>query len=102
MEVQECRRWVERFVIGLNMCPWAKPAKARTRYVYTDAGVDTLYAALQPEFARLSEDADGTETTLLVCPNAPADYSTFQRFLAGCESLMTMQARQSRAPSRSH
>ena len=92
VEVQESRRWVEEFVIGLNMCPWAKPAQPRTRFVYSDAGIDTLYAALQAEIDHLIDGTDDTETTLVVCPNA-GDYSVFQSFLAASESLMTMQVR---------
>ena len=90
-EVQESQRWVERVVMGLNLCPWARPVKASIRYVHTDADALGLYdAALKPELDLMAADST-VETTVVIAPNAPSDYVSFERFLAGVETLMMMQ-----------
>lgn len=91
VEVQESQAWVERVVMGLNLCPWARPVKASIRYVHTDADALGLYdAALKPELDLMAADSS-VETTVVVAPNAPSDYASFERFLAGVETLMMMQ-----------
>ena len=47
--IAETRAWVDRAVIGLNLCPFAKAvqAKNQVRYVVSDAvDADTLLATL--------------------------------------------------------
>ena len=90
-EVQESQAWVERVVMGLNLCPFARPVKASIRYVHTDADALGLYdAALKPELDLMAADSS-VETTIVVAPNAPGDFASFERFLAGVETLMMMQ-----------
>src|SRR5688572_25203061 len=55
--IAETRAWVERAVIGLNLCPFAKAvqAKGQVRYVASDAtDTDTLVAQLCEEMSRLA------------------------------------------------
>ena len=85
----DMRRWLERAVIGLNLCPFAKAVhvKAQIRYaVYlpTDeaALIDTLLAEAD-ELAAL--DASVRDTTLLIAPNTLADFLDFNDFTARAE-----------------
>ena len=83
--IAETRAWVDRAVIGLNLCPFAKPVqlKNQIRYVVTDAtGTDALLEALRKEL-RLLADADPAqvETTLLIHPGVLADFLDFNDFL---------------------
>lgn len=91
VEVQDTQRWVERVVMGLNLCPWARPVKASIRYVCTDADAIGLYeASLKPELELMAADS-AVETTVVVAPNAPSDYPSFERLLQGVETMMMMQ-----------
>jgi hypothetical protein len=83
--IAETRAWVDRAVIGLNLCPFAKAvrSKGQIRYVVTGA-TDTgaLLEALRDEL-RLLADADPAqvETTLLIHPGVLADFLDFNDFL---------------------
>ena len=71
-----CRSWVERVVIGLTLCPWARPVQPSIHFVQTEApNREGVYLALYDEIQNL---ASGTppevpETTILVAPNAFKD-----------------------------
>jgi hypothetical protein len=83
--IAETRAWVDRAVIGLNLCPFAKAVqvKGQIRYVVTDAAdTDALLEALHEEL-RLLADADPAqvETTLLIHPGVLADFPDFNDFL---------------------
>ena len=82
--VAETRAWLERVVIGLNLCPFAKAphAKGEVRFVVSAArSADALLADLIAELRRLAELApQQVETTLLIHPrvlNDSADYNDF-------------------------
>lgn len=90
-ETRDARAWVQRAVIGLNMCPFARPAWDQLRFAQTDADVAGLYTVLQDEIAALLAPGSAIETTLLVCPNAPANYMEFSGFLANAGVAMQMQ-----------
>src|SRR5512134_2396149 len=83
--IAETRAWVDRAVIGLNLCPFAKAVQAKNqiRYVVTDAAdTDALLEALREEL-RLLADADPAqvETTLLIHPRALTSFADFNDFL---------------------
>jgi hypothetical protein len=79
------RAWVERAVIGLGLCPYARAvqARARVRYVCSAAtGADALLADLAAEVRRLiAASPDRVETTLLVHPWALGDFDAYNDFL---------------------
>jgi hypothetical protein len=84
LAVIETRVWIERVVIGLNLCPFARAAHARgrTRYVGCAAtDVDALLEAFANEVRLLQATPARTlETTVLVHPfvlNEFADYNDF-------------------------
>jgi hypothetical protein len=90
--VRETRQWVERAVIGLNLCPFAKAVhvKGQVHYAVSEA-TDTrqLLADLGAQLdALVSLDAGERETTLLVAPRCLGDFLAFNDFLAQGERLV--------------
>ena len=83
--VDETRRWLERAVIGLNLCPFAKAVhvKDQLRYVVsaaTDPG--QLQAELESELRLLAEaDPEQVEMTLLMHPQVLQDFIDYNDFL---------------------
>jgi hypothetical protein len=81
----ETRAWVDRAVIGLNLCPFAKApqVKGQLRYVVSHVlDAEALLADLITELQRLAQiDPEVTETTLLVHPGVLADFLDFNDFL---------------------
>ena len=85
----DTRRWLERAVIGLNLCPFAKAVhvKAQIHYaVYEPAEAADLMDALLAEAKDLAAlDAAVRDTTLLIAPNTLADFLDFNDFTARAE-----------------
>ena len=85
------RDWVERAVIGLNLCPFAKSVfvKKQVRYALTAASTaDELLAELEAELTRLANtDAAELDTTLLIHPLAMTDFLDYHFFLAEVDAL---------------
>ena len=85
----DMRRWLERAVIGLNLCPFAKAVhvKGQIHYaVYESAEEAGLMDALLSEAENLAAlDAAQRDTTLLIAPNTLADFLDFNDFTARAE-----------------
>lgn len=83
--VTATRAWIERAVIGLNLCPFAKAVYAREqiRYVVSDARTpDALVADLERELRRLAAEApEAIETTLLIHPQVLTAFLDYNDFL---------------------
>ena len=79
------RRWLERAVIGLNLCPFAKAVyvKQQVRFVLSEATTtEALLDELTAELSLLSQtDAQAVDTTLLVHPNVLKDFLDYNDFL---------------------
>lgn len=79
------RRWLERAVIGLNLCPFAKAvvAKGQVRYVLSTATTpDALLEELAYELVRLQQtEPDQVDTTLLIHPQVLTDFLDYNDFL---------------------
>ena len=88
----DTRRWLERAVIGLNLCPFAKAVhtKGQIHYAVTSADTDgALLVALATELEALAEHgAEQRSTTLLVAPLAFADFLDFNDFLELADKLL--------------
>ncbi len=88
----ETRAWVERAVIGLQLCPFAKApqVKGQVRYVASAAGdAESLLADLVDELKRIAAAApEDIETTLLVHPLALADFEDHNDFLEIAEAAL--------------
>ncbi len=86
------RIWLERAVIGLNLCPFAKAVhgKRQIRWVLAEeAEPERLLERLAEECALLvRSDPEAIDTTLIVAPQAPAAFARFNRLLGVAEDLM--------------
>ena len=89
------RRWLDRAVIGLNLCPFAKGvhAKGQVRYVVSAAQTDTaLLDDLERELKLLTEVApEDVDTTLLITPDVLTDFGSFTDFLDLVEVVLRTQ-----------
>lgn len=79
------RRWLERAVIGLNLCPFAKSVHVRRqiRYVVSTATTpEGLLEDLLRELQALAAmDPEQVDTTLLIHPDVLRDFLDFNDFL---------------------
>ncbi|WP_339526015.1 DUF1415 domain-containing protein [Pseudomonas sp. EA_35y_Pfl2_R111] len=84
--ITETRAWVDRAVIGLNLCPFAKAVqvKGQVRYVVcASTEPEELLSALIDELHALANcEPSETDTTLLIHPSALTDFLDFNDFLA--------------------
>ena len=90
--ITDTRRWVERAVIGLNLCPFAGAVHARGRIrlrVSPASDEAALLEDLQRELLYLC-DADPAqwETTLLVHPRVLGDFLDYNDFLGLADALL--------------
>lgn len=88
----DTQRWLERAVIGLNLCPFAKGVVAKGQlHVAVSAArdADAVEAALREEIlVLLALDAEVRDTTLLVLPRALPDFLDFNDFLDRADTLL--------------
>lgn len=80
----DIRNWVDKAVIGLNLCPFAKAVqiKGQVRYAVSDAvDEEGVLADLEDELMLISEaDPQAIDTTLLILPQALHDFYEFNDF----------------------
>ena len=85
-------RWLERAVIGLNLCPFAKGVhtKGQIHYVVSEAtDARGLAEQLQQELEALAEASpEVRDTTLLIAPQCLEDFLDFNDFLALADDLI--------------
>ena len=90
--IADTRRWLERAVIGLNLCPFAKAphAKGQIHYAVCEgADPQALLAALRTELQALAAaDPGERETTLLIAPQGFDDFLDFNDLLDEAEALL--------------
>jgi uncharacterized protein len=83
--VAATRSWLEKAVIGLNLCPFARAVHVKDRIRYVVSGARTPRALLDALIGELQllRDADPaqTETTLLIHPNVLEDFLDYNDFL---------------------
>ena len=86
------QRWLERAVIGLNLCPFAKGVFTRkqVRFALTAAGTaDQLLAELEHELELLAgTDPGDLDTTLLIHPWVMTDFLDYHFFLGEVDALI--------------
>ena len=91
----DTRRWLERAVIGLNLCPFAKAVLVKQQVHFAVSEADDAAGVLQ-DFGRelaelLARDAQERDTTLLVIPRGFADFLDFHDLTARAERLVRKQ-----------
>ncbi|WP_067061001.1 DUF1415 domain-containing protein [Roseateles chitosanitabidus] len=90
--LDDTKRWVQRAVIGLNLCPFAKSVEVnqRLRVVVSAARApEDLLKDLAHELLALNRaDPDETETTLIVHPWVLNDFLDFNDFLGAADALV--------------
>ena len=88
--VSAVRRWVESFVVELNLCPFAKRELINNRVRFALSASKTeeeLLIALQAELELLNGDAS-IETTLLIHAAVLHDFHDYNQFLSYAEKLL--------------
>lgn len=90
--IDATRLWLERAVIGLNLCPFANAVhrKNRIRYVVSSAqDRDALATDLATELLLLqATDPDKTDTSLLIHPAVLTDFYDYNAFLDVADRIL--------------
>jgi len=90
--IGDTRRWLERAVIGLNLCPFAKAVyvKQQVRFVLSEAREpEALLRQLHDELLWLqAADPRQTDTTLIVHPHVLGDFLEYNDFLDLADALV--------------
>jgi hypothetical protein len=91
----ETLAWVERVVVGLNLCPFARaPLEAGRLRVAVTACEDPreLLTVIDDELERLlRHDPAELETTLIVHPHCLVDFDEYNDFLDSAEHLLELR-----------
>jgi hypothetical protein len=90
--IRDTRRWLEKAVIGLNLCPFAKGvhAKGQIRWRVSDAvAPQDLAQDLADELAFLRDaDPEQVDTTLLMHPGVLQDFLDYNDFLDVADAVL--------------
>jgi len=90
--IAETRAWVQRAVVGLNLCPFAKAplVKGQVRFVVCESDDPrVLLDALCTQMTGLvAADPAVVETTLLIHPHALLDFDEFNDFLDAADAAL--------------
>ncbi len=90
--IEATRLWLERAVIGLNLCPFAKAVHAKGQVRWVLAGAETPEALLETLGAELLllHDAapEAVDTTLIVHPRVLGDFLDYNDFLEDADALV--------------
>lgn len=90
--LNDTRRWLERAVIGLNLCPFAKSVYVKGQvHLVVSAAVDA--ASLLPDLigelqALNAADPQARDTTVLIAPYCMHDFLDFNDFLAEADAVL--------------
>lgn len=84
--IADTRRWLERAVVGLNLCPFAKAVLVKGQVHFAASAAEDVQGVLE-DFGRELEDlvalpARERDTTLLVIPHGMEDFLTFNDLVA--------------------
>ncbi len=90
--VEETRQWLEKAVIGLNLCPFAKSVyvKNQVHFAVSDTrDPQLLLETLREELKQLvAHSPSARDTTLLIAPYALPDFLDFNDFLADADDVL--------------
>ena len=92
LEIADTVRWLERAVIGLNLCPFAKAphVKGQIHYVVSQAkGLEGLRDELIEQLQAMAAlSAEERETVLLIVPQMLHDFFEFNDFLDEADGVL--------------
>jgi hypothetical protein len=90
--IASTRQWLEKAVIGLNLCPFARAVYVREQIRYVVSGAETpeaLLAELLGELQALAAaDPERIETTLLIHPRTLTDFLDYNDFLGVADAAV--------------
>ncbi len=92
----DMRRWLERAVIGLNLCPFAKAVHVKGQVHYAVSAASDPQALLDDlKFelkALVAQDLQVRETTLLIAPRCLQQFADFNEFLGEADAALSGSA----------
>ncbi len=90
--IDDTRAWVERAVIGLNLCPFAKSVQVKGQVHYAVSQARTPQALLEDLVLELNQlvaaDSIDRDTSLLIAPDCLHDFLDFNAFLAQADRVL--------------
>ena len=90
--VQDMHGWLERAVIGLNLCPFAKAVHVKQQIHYVVSAATTPKDVLEDIVRELQElnlaDPEVRSTTLIMAPHCLNDFLEFNDFLADADDAL--------------
>ncbi|MDB5728217.1 MAG: hypothetical protein JWQ00_1422 [Noviherbaspirillum sp.] len=90
--IEATKTWLEKAVIGLNLCPFAKAVHIKNQIRYTVTAARTteeLRADLSRELQLLAAaDPDSIDTALLIHPHVLTDFLDYNDFLDTADELV--------------
>ncbi|HSV80893.1 MAG TPA: DUF1415 domain-containing protein [Ramlibacter sp.] len=93
--VADTRRWLERAVVGLNLCPFAKAVLVKGQVHFALTAADDPQGILRDFGREMAElvalDPRERDTTLLVIPQGMDDFLGFHALVQAAERLVRKQ-----------
>jgi hypothetical protein len=94
--IELTRSWLETFVVGMDLCPFARRELDSGRVHFEVSAADSeeqLLEDLLGEFSRLDADK-AIETTLLIHPGVLRSFTEYNQFLGLAEELLIASGRE--------
>jgi len=86
------QHWLEQVVVGMNLCPFAKPVLKNNsiHYAVTDQSEwQSLSQFFLQELTRIAQaDEQQISTSLLIIPQGLSDFYDYLDFVSDCEDLI--------------
>ena len=86
------RRWVDKMVIGLGLCPFAEPSISRAGLrmtLCTTSDLQVLCKALIDDLLFMqSDEGQQLDSLLLIHPHALNDFEQYNNFLDLCDQIL--------------
>lgn len=90
--IHDTRVWLERAVIGLNLCPFAKSVHVKGQVHYAVSRAQTAAALLEDLVGELkalvASDPSARDTTLFIAPDCLSDFLDFNDFLGQADQAL--------------
>ncbi|WP_367848814.1 DUF1415 domain-containing protein [Rhodoferax sp. WC2427] len=90
--IDDMRRWLERAVIGLNLCPFAKAVHTKGQIHYAVSAATDAEGLRQDLIFELKEllaqEPSARDTTLLIAPKVLTEFLDFNHFLGIADRVL--------------